>query len=245
MNLLELKNWVYRFLQATPDNGNWPEAEVEQYLRDEELKMFMHIVAKDEDFFYTVGTPISEVALQATYPLPTNLYKLLRLERVSGGATSLTNPVALAAVDKNFSQEQRARGTGWPTAAPGLAYLPMAYILHGQNSFELVPTPASAYASSLRPIYAARPAGMVLPTDVPFQITSGPGGSGTDDLREFHDLISLGACRSCLEHEEAYPQADRIERRYEERLFDLRQYLAQINVQQPRFVHVTDQSLYS
>lgn len=244
MNLLDLKSWAYGFLQATKDDGNWPEAEMERYARDEEMRLFVHVVGKDEDFFYVVSSPISEVAGQGVYSLPTNCYKVIRLERIFGLDATVNNPIVMEIVDHNFSSVQRARSRLlWP-GTPGTVYAPFHYQLHGQSQFELFPPPSTALPNSLRVVYAARPAGMVLPTDVPFQITSGPGGAGLDNLSEFHDIIALGMCVRALEHEEAYPQADRMERRYQERLRELDRYLAQINVQMSRHVHVTNETVF-
>jgi len=244
VNFGELKSWVMDFLQATFSDGNWGETEIERYIRDEELRLFTHVVGKDEDFFYVEGTPISEVAGQKLYQLPTNLYKLLRLERIAGLEASPENPITLAVVDHNYSSIQRARSRMLMTSTVRTVFAPMHYQLHGQSQFELMPTPSSALANSLRPVYAARPAGMVDPSDVPFQITTGPGGAGKDDLREYHDIIALGACEKALLHEEAYPQADRVKMSRLERTRELDQYLSQINVQTPRFVHLTDETLW-
>jgi len=239
MTLADLENWVLRFLQTTYDTGNWTQPEIQQYIRDEELRLFVHIVGKDEDFFQTTAT-LSEVANQQRYTLPTNFYKGLRLERIAGGLASPTTPIVMNPVDRNVDSITLARSVYWPFIGGGTMSFPMNYQLIGQNSLDLYPIPASSLTNSLKLTYAARPAGMVNITDVPFQIANGPGGAGKDDLQEWHDIIAMGATQRALEHEEAYAQADRMGARYAARLGELSAYLAQINVQAPRYVRVTE-----
>lgn len=239
MTLAEIEQYVLDFLQFDYANGNWTQAEIQRYIRDEELRMFVHIVSKDEDFFLTTGT-LSEVAGQALYVLPTNFYKGLRVERIQGALATPQTPVPMNVVDKNAVSVQRSRGAWWPSLTPGTSVTPMHYMFHGQSQLELFPPPATAITNSILVTYAARPIGMFAPTDVPFQIVAGAGGPGKDDLREWHDIIALGACEKALLHEEAYPQADRVKALRMERLAELTNYLAQINVQSTRFVNVTD-----
>lgn len=239
MTQAEIEQWVLNFLQTTYADGNWTQQEIQQYIRDEELRLFVHIVGKDEDFFQTTAT-LSEVANQQRYTLPTNFYKGLRVERIAGGNASPATPIIMNPVDRNADSETLARGAYWPFIGGGTMPFPMNYQLIGQNSLDLYPMPSSTIASSIKVTYAARPIGMTQPTDVPFQITAGPGGAGKDDLREWHDIIAMGATQRALEHEEAYPQADRMGSRYAARLAELSKYLAQINVQAPRYVRVTE-----
>ena len=239
MTLSDLEAYVQNFLQFTYANGNWTQPEIQQYLRDEELRMFVHIVGKDEDFFET-STTLSEVASQAVYTLPTNFYKCIRVERIQGANATPQLPIPLNVVDKNASSISQARGAWWPSITPGTVQAPMHYMVHGQSTLELIPSPSNSTANSLTVYYAARPIGMFAPTDVPFQIVAGGGGPGKDDLREWHDIIALGACEKALLHEEAYPQADRVKMLKNERLSELTNYLAQINVQQPRYIQITD-----
>ena len=239
MTLAQIEQWVLNFLQTDYATGNWSQQEIQQYIRDEELRLFVHIVGKDEDFFQSTAT-ISEVASQRRYSLPTNFYKGLRVERIAGGLSSPSTPIIMNPVDRNADSETLARGAYWPFIGGGTMPFPMNYQLIGQNSIDLYPTPSGSIANSILVTYAARPTGMVASTDVPFQLSAGPGGAGKDDLREWHDIIAMGTTQRALEHEEAYAQADRMGARYAARLAELTNYLAQINVQAPRYIRVTE-----
>lgn len=246
MNLLALETYVANALQCDPTfpsgSQNWSKSEVDQYLDDEQMKLFVHVVGKDEDFLYTTATPISEVAGTALYSLPTNLFRVLRVERIAGMTASTTNPIPMCPVEKNVSQLTLARGWGWPYLAQtgaGVAW-PMNYQIHGQSQLELIPPPTTNTSSAIQVVYAFRPATMAAPTDVPFQLAAGSGGAGKDNLTEFHDLIALGAIEKCFLKTENYAQADRFKQLRLERLAELTNYLRQINVQQSRSIRVTD-----
>lgn len=239
MTLDDLESYVKNFLQFDYGTGNWTQAEIQQYIRDEELRLFVHIDSKDEDWFSTSAS-ISEVGGTSVYSLPTNFFKGIRVERVLGGLATQQLPVPMNVVDRNYSTIQRARGSWWPSTNPGTSTIPMHYQFHGQRSIEIFPIPVVTLTNSIIVYYSARPNGMYTSTDVPFQIASGAGGSGTDNLSEWHDIIGLGACEKALLHEEAYEQADRVKALRQERLQELTAYLAQVNKQMPRYIHVTD-----
>lgn len=245
MTLQDIENWVLRFLQTDYTNGNWSQDEVQQYIDDEQMRLFVHIVGKDEDFFQSPPGFVSEIANQQRYSLPENLYKVLRVERVVGALASATSPIVMNPVDRNADSITLARGTYWPFIGGGTMPFPMNYQIIGQSQIDLYPIPNNTLTNSIKIHYAAKPARMVNPTDVPFQIANGPGGPGLDSLSEWHDIIAMGAAQRCLEHEEAYPQADRMGGRYAQRLAELVAYLQQINVQAPRYVRVTEDTWYS
>lgn len=241
MTRLELQNYALNMLQANASGagaGIWSAAEIQQYLRDGELKMFTIVADKLENFFST-STTLSEVAGTALVSLPTNLYRLMYVERIVGNGATTTNPQFIQPIDRNTTQMSMARSASWPFITTSDAPFPCYYMMHGQKQIELYPTPTSSNTNSLRVSYIARPAAMSADSDVPFQITAGVGGSGTDNLTEFHDILALYAVEKCLLKEEAYPQMDRITGMRKERERELVEYLNRMQVQAPRGIHVT------
>lgn len=241
MTRLELQTYALNMLQANASGagaGIWSASEIQQYLRDGELKLFVMVADKNENFFST-STTLSEVAGTAAISLPTNLYRLLYVERIVGNGASTTSPQFVQPIDRNTTQIAMARGMNWPYVTQTNNPYPCYYMMHGQKTIEMMPAPTSSNTDSLRISYIARPAAMSADSDVPFQITAGTGGSGKDNLSEFHDIIALYAVEKCLLKEEAYPQMDRITGMRRERERELTDYLNRMQVQAPRGIHVT------
>lgn len=241
MTFADLRNYVFDFLMANPSAagaGIWSQAEVEQYIRDGELKMFCAIADKHDHFCIT-STTLSEVANQ-TIDTPENCYRIIWLERIAGAGASTQRPFFMQVVDKNFSSVDQARGYWWPYMAGVPTTMPVYYMNHGQKKIELYPTPQISTANSLRLTYIYRPAEMVNDGDRPFQEANGPGGLGRDNLAEFHDIIAKYAIEACLLKEEMYPLADRVKAERLEREGELKNYLGTVNVQMPKFVHQTE-----
>lgn len=241
MTRLEIQTYVLNMLQANASGagaGVWTASEIQQYIRDGELKLFVLVADKNENFFST-STTLSEVAGVATINLPTNLYRILYLERVFGNGATSADPQFIQPVDRNVSSISMARGSGWPYSSVTDTSYPSYYMMQGQKTIELLPAPTSSSTDSLRLSYIARPAAMAGDTHVPFQITAGVGGAGTDNLTEFHDIIALYAIEKCLLKEEAYPQMDRISGMRRERERELTDYLNRMQVQAPRGINVT------
>ena len=241
MTRLELQNYALNMLQANASGagaGIWSASEIQQYIRDGELKLFVLIADKNENFFST-STTVSEVANTAAINLPTNLYRIQYVERIVGNGASTTAPQFVSPVDRNTTAISMARGANWPLVTTTDSPYPCFYMMHGQKTIEMVPAPTSSNTNSLRVSYIARPAAMAADTDVPFQITAGVGGAGTDNLVEFHDIIALYAVEKCLLKEESYPQMDLITGMRRERERELVDYLNRMQVQAPRGIHVT------
>lgn len=240
MTLTQIENYVLNFLQADFTNGNWTQAEVDQYIRDHELAMAAMVAEKNENFFKT-SSLVSEVASTATVSLPTNVFRVLKVERVVGAGATSTNPLPLRKINRNIDEETVARGGAWPygVAINSATAYPAYYSQHGQKQLELYPVPSQSNANSLLVTYIYRPASMLSGTHVPFQETAGTGGAGKDNLEEFHDILGKYAIEMCLVKEEAYPQADRIRQERLMREQQLVTYLSRMNVQEPRMVRQT------
>ncbi len=242
MTRLEIQTQVLSVIQANlsgvDGGGVWGQTEILQYLRDSEMKLFVMVAAAHENFFRTTST-LSEVAGTALISLPTNTYRLLRLERIVGGQASSTNPIPLIPVDRNDSSIDFARGARYPFNYDGTASYPHYYQMHGQKQIELMPTPNLSATDSLRISYIARPAAMAGDTHVPFQITAGTGGAGNDNLAEFHDILVLSVIEKCFLKEESYAQADRYKALRLEREAELMKYLSSTQVQATRGMNVS------
>lgn len=236
-----MQNYVLGFLQANASGagaGVWTASEIQQYIRDSELKLFTLIADKHEMFFSTSST-LSETSGTNTISLPTNLYRIIYLERLIGNMATSTSPIFMQPVDRNMTSIGLARGSSWPNVLTQNQPYPMYYMLHGQRQIELMPTPAVTVSNSLKVTYIFRPAAMASDSDVPFQATAGAGGAGTDNISEFHDIIPLYVLEKCLLKEESYPQMDRITSMRVERERNLTDFLSRMQVQAPRGIHVT------
>lgn len=242
MTRLEIQTQALAILQANlsgvDGGGVWGQTEILRYLTDSEMKLFVMIAAAHENFFRTTTT-LSEVAGTATINLPTNTYRLLRLERIVGFQSSTTNPIPLIPVDRNDGAIDFARGARYPFNYDGTTSYPQYYQMHGQKQIELMPTPSLSATDSLRLSYIARPAAMAGDTHVPFQITAGTGGAGTDNLVEFHDILVLAVVEKCFLKEESYAQADRYKALRLEREAELMKYLTSTQVQVTRGINVS------
>lgn len=241
MNLLQLETYVANFLQVDVafTTGNWSKAQVDQYLFDGEMRVFTLVASQHEDFFHTTAL-LSETANTATVNTPTNCYRIMDLERVSGGSATTTNPMQMTKIDRTPEARNIARAASGLLSPLGTATgYPMYYMSHGQKTIELFPIPTSTIANSLLLTYAFSPAGMTATTDVPFQISVGSGGAGKDNLVEWHDLIAKFATYACLNQEEAFPQADRVMSEIQKRERELLTFLASTNVQAPAGIQVT------
>lgn len=241
MTRLEMQNYVLNFLQVNASGagaGNWSASQIQQFIRDAELKVFAIVADKHENFF-SLSTTLSETANAGTVDLPTNLYRVLYIERIVGNGATTTNPVQMHPIDSNVTQIRMARGMNWPFVDTANSPYPSYYMMHGQKQIELFPAPTQSNSNSLRLWYVFRPAAMASDSDVPFQATAGAGGSGKDNLSEFHDIIPMYALEKCLLMEESYPQMDRVTGMRRERERELVDYLNKMQVQAPRGIHVT------
>lgn len=242
MKRLDMKNYVANFLQVSPTftNENWTALEVEQYLRDHELTIATMVAEKFENFFCTSAS-LSEVASVSIISLPTNCFRVLKVERIAGGGATTLTPIPLTKIQSNVTDESLARGGRlFESQYLGTQAFPMYYAQHGQKQIELFPTPAGTTANALRVTYIYRPAMMTSDTHSPFQETAGVGGAGKDNLEEFHDILPKYAIEMCLIKEEAYQQADRIRNERMLRESQLVTFLSRMNVQEPKFVRYTD-----
>jgi len=240
MTLTAIENYVLNFLQTSFTTGNWTQAEIDQYIRDSELMTHGMIAEKYENFFRTTSQ-LSVTANQALVDLPTNLYRTLEVDRIVGLGASTSNLLRLTKVERTVEHQWLARADGsfFLLGGPNTTAYPMYYRQHGQKQIELLPTPSATTANSLLIGYIYRPAAMAAGTHVPFQEVAGAGGSGKDNIEEFHDILGKYAIEMCLNKEEAYPQADRIRQERLWREGQLMDFLARMNVQEPKTIHET------
>ena len=246
MTRLEMQTAVFDLLQSNSSGagaGVWTPSEVQQYIRDYELKLFVMIAGVHENFFRTTTT-LSEVAGTATVDLPTNNYRILELERISGAGSSAVNPIPMVAISRTSDARDHARGTVLPIDSSGSRAYPVHFLTHGQKQIELVPVPSVSVTNSLKLGYVYRPAAMTADSHVPFQLSAGTGGTGTDNLAEFHDIIVLGAAEKAMLKEEGYPQMDRIQSMRREREAELVRYLKSMQVQGPRYIGAAEREFF-
>lgn len=236
MNLRELREAIYDFLQAEPDRGLWSSQEIDRYIHQSHMKLFGHVAEAMEDFCVTTVT-ISEVADQADYDLATDLVRLVWARRVvnsSGGA--LTRPIPLRRVSRNVIEVYR-RSQGGPSTSTSAGSLADAFYLTGQRQITLLVTPTASLTNSIQIRYVFRPAQMTQDIHVPFQQTAGIGGTGKDNLEEYHDLIWMYAAQIALLKEENMAMAGGLDSMYSRRLEELQNHIDRVNIHEPQFVH--------
>lgn len=241
MTRLQLETRAFDFLQSAASGagvGIVGQAEMRENLREGELKMFEMVANKHKDFFSTTAQ-LTETENVSTIDLPTNLYRILYLQRIAGNNASTNNPLFMQVVDHNVTSMSLARGGDWPFYRVGSTSFPMYYRMIGQKQIELIPPPLATTANALLLTYVYRPAQMAADADVPFQSTAGAGGSGKDNLSEFHDIIWMCAVEKALLKEESFAQMDRMIALRREREREMMDYLSQTQTHQPRYINVS------
>jgi len=238
MNLKDLRDSVYDFLQAEEDRGLWSSQEIDRYIHQAHMKVFGYVAEAMEDFC-VVTTTISEVADQADYDLPTDLVRLVWARRVVGSGGSLTRPLPLRRVNRD-AHEIYAQSPSLPGNS-STGDIADAFYLTGQKTMTLLDTPTAALTNSIQVRYVFRPAKMTQDTHVPFQQTAGAGGTGFDNLEEYHDLLWLDAAQLALMKEESDAQVANLGRRYQTRISELQNHIDRVNIHEPRFVRQYDE----
>lgn len=240
MNFGEIRNYGFDFLKTNAAQGPWTAEEFNRYIHDGHMKMF-GLVADTFEHFFAVQTTLSETTGVDTIDLPTDLYRILSLERVKGIQATPTSPTFLIKVDRTPSDISGWRGYPYLFATYTTSAYPMAYYAIGQKQIRLLPIPGTTTPDSLRLTYVFRPVQLSSDTDVPFQQTAGTGGAGKDSLVEFHDIIPLYAVEKCLltPGEENPALAGEVRNLRLERENELKTYLSKINLQTPRAIEVT------
>ncbi len=234
MNVVGIRTGVEELLKCafTPvQKGPWTAAQFLRNLNAYQDDLFVKIAGLNDGYFETEDL-ISEVAGTSLYSFPTTLFKVVKLERISGNGASTTNPLEVYPVQRDVNDEGFARSMTSSGSTQVEFYRPRA-----QKQFELIPASSQTLAGALRVTNIFKPAALVNDTDVPFQKANGSGGAGTDSLSEWHDILMLGVaerlCKSNKEMERAAMfREDRAER--EQALGTL---LKPTNKQRPRHVN--------
>lgn len=244
MTRSEIEDCVLDFLQTDLANAWFDQNELDHHIRDGEMKMFTMVANKNEDWFKTTAT-LSEVASQSEINLPTNCYRVLKVERIVGNNASDLKPRPLRRIQRNTDDEVRARGGFYDqlTPAVGTTGFPQYYYQQGNKKIELFPAPSDSRADSLRITYLFRPAPMTSGAHVPFQEVAGTGGPGKDSLEEFHDIICKYAAYMLLMKEEAQ-QAGGMKQEMNDRIAELIAYLTPPNIQESKSIRDTDQDWF-
>jgi len=238
MNLGEIQEAVFEFLQIQSNNGHFSPDEVTRHANSGMYRMHQMIAEHFEGFF-EVNTTMSETAGQGTYNLPDDLYRLVRLDRLKNDNSSASiSPFTIPKIRHNVSDIDRARVIAPQIRASNVQN--RVFRMIGQKQIELIPAPVSTQADSLRLYYIFKPAPMSQSTHEPFQQTAGVATSGMDRLEEFHDIIWMYAARFGIAKEEAQLQYQMLDQQMQERFSDLQTYLDHMNAQEPDFIASSD-----
>lgn len=152
--------------------------ELDQYINQGYLYVFSKICQRFQDYFVEPQTPFNTVSAQQAYPLPTDMVKLIRVERRPVGSTDDNAWVVLR--KSNIANDSTAdrypvREEYWPR---------MGYFIAG-NKIYIRPVPAQTY--ELRYWAVVKPATLVDGTDEPVVLSM------------YHPLISEYAAMQCLQ----------------------------------------------
>jgi hypothetical protein len=241
VNRGDIRNYAYDFLKTSESQGPWSVAEMDRYAQDAHMKMF-GMVADTFEHFFAVTANLSEVTGVDLIQLPTDLYRILSVERIGGLQSTAQYPMFLTKIERTQNDINGWRGNPYLYSLIQTMAYPMAYYAIGQKQIRLIPIPGASSTNSLRLSYIYRPTPLVGDTDVPFQQTAGTGGAGTDNLVEFHDILPLYMIEKCLltPGEENPGLAGEVRSMRLERENELKTYLSRINLQAPRTMDVTD-----
>jgi hypothetical protein len=239
MNLGTIRTRFWDFLQEDPTENHVLAAEAEEYIHQGHMELFQAIQAKQENFFLH-DSLVGETASTKYVNMPSDLYKMLVLVRVSGGGASETNPIALRRAKMSAEEltSDVPRFFGSSQTQP-----PLLYVLAGQGRVLLYPTPAATIANSIRVYYVFRPARMTADAHDPLQRTAGAAGAGADTITDFHDYI-LWYALECAAAKEESTQLGWLSAKRQERRLALERYLKDCNSAEPRFVGESAGALY-
>lgn len=240
MTFGEIKTYLQNTLRAqfaSPQKGPWATQDLIDNVDAGHQKMFTRVANQAEGFFETFDD-LNEVAGVKTIDLPAQLHKLVRLERIKSGSTVLDIPIPLDRIQRDRSSITAYRSANRATS---LSVIQGFYML-GQKQIVLEPAPGAASTGGLRCHYVFRPAKMTADAHEPFQKTAGAGGSGKDNLAEFHEIIALYALESMLMKMRDQERASFFMQRRMEREGELTAYLRGINMQEPRYARFTGEA---
>jgi len=239
MNLGQMRDAVYDFLQEDATNNHISPSEIDRYCNEGMHKV--HAIAAEQfEGFFRTDTTLSEVVDVSFIALPNDLLRISRLERLKGNhlPTTLRTPYTIPRLTDSYFEIDRARGgldVFW-----GARNSNVGYIQHGQARIEMVPAPSATTADSLKLHYVYRPATMAQDTHVPFLQAAGAGSGTLAILEEYHDLIWKWALMYAISKEGDSTQMQLVNRMYQERLDDMKKYLDRMNEQEPRYVNAAD-----
>ena len=242
MQLSDMRDYVYDFLQQTTSKGIVSQTEMERYIHDGHMRMFQQVAELMERFCWTQEL-LDEAENQTNYFLPSDCYRMLFLERVKAGNANLNVPYFIEKLEsvtpmnidwfRNNSTTPRGNNE--------------SYYQTGQKGFILLEASSQTQTEAFRATYIFRPAQMTANGHYPFRRTADlstdpdasiPDGSGVDDLRDYHDIIPLYALEMCLMKEQD-PVAMSIQAKRKERESELRNFLNSTNIQKPTHINYT------
>jgi hypothetical protein len=244
VTLRDILNFIYTFTLQTSSSGilgnpglspaRSGDDELKEFVHQAHMSLFTKIANSSDRYFYKTAT-VNETAGVSQYDLPSDCYRVLRIERVVGGTSPL--PYVLRVFQGNAPELETLRGT-WPvsTVAPqGVE----SYFQHGLKWFELVRASTATVTGAFKVCYTARPARMTADNHVPFQSPAAVApATAYDNLDEWHDIIAWRALESAMMKDEDTSSA-RVMQRCREREYELERFLSRANAQRPRFVNYT------
>lgn len=232
MNLGEIREDVYDFLQEDPQRNHSLAREVERDIHIGHMKLWGAVGKMQERYFFASST-LNEAADNPDIALPTNLARLLVVQRIAGNGASTTAPQWMRRT--RLSGDDLSGGIDAVTVRSGSS--PSNYILLGNSKLRLIPTPSGSATASIQIFYVFRPAKMQSDEDEPLQPAAQEAATGSDTLTEFHDIIGLYALERALIKEESQ-QLGAIKQLRAERLQDLSQFIVDTDSAEPRFVPI-------
>ena len=235
MNLGELRTAAYDWLLMSSTENLASPTELNRYLNQAQRRLHRRVVMEQLNFF-SATTDLSEAADTATIDLPTTLYEIQFIERIAGTNASEERPIPMRRIGKsNDSFYENRVNLRYGGLSGSSNRLPLTYAVEGKARIRLMPTPKNAQTNSIRLYYTFKAADMTADTHVPFQETAGTGGSGTDDLSEFHEIIWMMAAMLVASKEEDSPRYGLLRAELDTLLEELDQYVSSVD-NSPRWV---------
>jgi len=231
MNFGELKTATYDWLQARPGNSVWLPSEIERYINDGQFE-YGRQISKNYEGFFSAAATISEVENQSEYDLPTDLFQL------TGVWEAITLPDQQRIPIRQINSSQDNRFSEFYSSS-----YRRAFFTRGQKKLVLNVASSVNLADSIAIEYIYRPTKMIDDDDEPWQSVAGPGGTGKDNLEEFHNMLWMHAAVFALAKEGRPDEAVFLRQELAVRKVELLDHLDDISSVEPRYVNYDDEDI--
>lgn len=216
------KGQIVEDLKAMMGPGNaLTDSQLLVWVNDAYMMICDEIAKANPDFFTQQSTTHS-VNGTREYELPTDFEKIIKVEVTYDGNTYRAMPLDNIG---EILETTSGNANGFSSSSPHY------YVIKGKLGLQPVPTETGT--DNIAVWYQYTPEEMVEDSDVP------------EFPAKYHHLIKLGAYANYLDYDEEHASAENLRRRFDKRMYDMVENLAEYQVDKPQSVVVeTNQDMY-